>query len=51
MGQPTDHAVTDSQGRHIVISPAQAGLVSGRMSDIIDWMDEAPASETGEGGD
>jgi hypothetical protein len=43
--------VTDSEGRHFVISPAQADLVSARMSDIIDWIDEASASETEEGGD
>jgi hypothetical protein len=43
--------VADSQGRHIVISPVHADLVSARMSDIVAWMDEAPASETEESGD
>lgn len=35
---------TDSEGRHIVISPAQADLVSTRMSYIVDWMGEAAGS-------
>jgi hypothetical protein len=43
--------VTDSQGRHIVISPAQADLVSTRMSYIVDWMDEVARGEMAEGSD
>jgi hypothetical protein len=43
--------VTDSEGRHIVISPAQADLVSTRMSYIVDWMDEAAQSGTEQDGD
>jgi hypothetical protein len=38
--------ITDSEGRHIVISPAQADLVSTQMSYIVDWMAEVPGSET-----
>jgi len=33
--------ITDSQGRHIVISPEQADLVSVKMSYIVDWILEA----------
>lgn len=34
--------VTDSEGRYIVISPQQADIVSSRMGNIVDWMDEGP---------
>jgi hypothetical protein len=34
--------ITDSEGRYIVISPQQADVVSSRMGDIVDWMDEGP---------
>jgi hypothetical protein len=34
--------ITDSEGRYIVISPAQADVVSSRMGDIADWIDEGP---------
>lgn len=34
--------ITDSQGRHIVISPEQADIVSSKMSDIAYWIDDAP---------
>ena len=34
--------VTDSEGRYIVISPQQADIVSSRMGNIADWMDEGP---------
>lgn len=30
--------ITDSQGRHIVISPEQAGIVSSKMGDIAYWI-------------
>ncbi|MBV9011759.1 MAG: hypothetical protein JO272_06850 [Pseudonocardiales bacterium] len=43
--------VTDSEGRHIVISPAQADLVSTRMSYIVEWMCEAARSGTEEDDD
>jgi hypothetical protein len=33
--------ITDSQGRHIVISPEQADLVSAKMSYIADWIEDA----------
>jgi hypothetical protein len=32
--------IIDSQGRHIVISPEQADLVSARMSYIADWIND-----------
>jgi hypothetical protein len=32
--------VTDSQGRHIVISPEQADLMGLRLSDIGCWMED-----------
>ena len=32
--------ITDSQGRHIVISPAQAELVSSKMGDIAYWFED-----------
>ncbi|MFZ0873949.1 MAG: hypothetical protein WAN20_05340 [Pseudonocardiaceae bacterium] len=32
--------ITDSQGRHIVISPEQADVVSSRMGDIAYWLDD-----------
>lgn len=32
--------VTDSEGRHIVISPAQADIVSGKLGNIADWIDD-----------
>lgn len=34
--------ITDSQGRHIVISPQQADIVSSKMGDIAYWIDDAP---------
>ena len=34
--------ITDSQGRHIVISPEQADLVGTKMSYISDWIQDAP---------
>lgn len=34
--------ITDSEGRYIVIAPQQADVVSSRMGDIVDWMDEVP---------
>ncbi len=33
--------ITDSQGRHIVIAPEQADLVSAKMSYILDCIEEA----------
>ncbi|MGQ0778973.1 MAG: hypothetical protein ACT4NY_31940 [Pseudonocardiales bacterium] len=33
--------ITDSQGRHIVISPEQAELVSTRVGDIAYWIEDA----------
>ncbi len=35
--------VTDSRGRHIVISPEQADLVSAKLGYIADWILDAPA--------
>ena len=35
--------VTDSRGRHIVISPEQAELVSEKLGYIADWILDAPA--------
>ncbi|MGH3753721.1 MAG: hypothetical protein ACRDRP_13685 [Pseudonocardiaceae bacterium] len=32
--------ITDSQGRHIVISPGQADIVSSKMSDIAYWFED-----------
>ena len=32
--------ITDSEGRHIVIAPEQADLVSARMGNIADWIDD-----------
>ncbi len=34
--------ITDSQGRHIVISPEQADIVSSKMGDIAYWIHDAP---------
>lgn len=34
--------ITDSEGRSIVIAPQQADVVSARMGNIADWMDEGP---------
>jgi hypothetical protein len=36
--------ITDSEGRYIAISPQQADVVGGRMSDIVGWIDEGPES-------
>ncbi|MEO7194770.1 MAG: hypothetical protein ABIZ05_08105 [Pseudonocardiaceae bacterium] len=36
-----DVTITDSQGRHIVVSPEQADLVSSKMSYIVDWIRDA----------
>ncbi|HEY6421960.1 MAG TPA: hypothetical protein VIY28_01665 [Pseudonocardiaceae bacterium] len=36
-----DVTITDSQGRHIVISPEQADLVSSRVGDIAFWIHDA----------
>ncbi|MGH4001585.1 MAG: hypothetical protein ACRDTJ_29450 [Pseudonocardiaceae bacterium] len=33
--------ITDSQGRHIVVSPEQADLVGTKMSYIADWIHDA----------
>jgi len=33
--------ITDSQGRHIVISPEQAEVVSARVGDIAYWLEDA----------
>ena len=33
--------ITDSQGRHIVVSPEQADLVSAKMGYIADWIQDA----------
>ncbi len=33
-----DVTITDSQGRQVVISPEQAGLVASRMEDIGWWI-------------
>jgi hypothetical protein len=35
--------ITDSQGRHIVISPEQADLVSSKMGDIAYWFEDIKA--------
>ncbi|MGH3768082.1 MAG: hypothetical protein ACRDS0_10845 [Pseudonocardiaceae bacterium] len=35
--------ITDSEGRYIVIAPQQADVVSSRIGDIADWIDEAAA--------
>ncbi|MGH3973063.1 MAG: hypothetical protein ACRDS9_07035 [Pseudonocardiaceae bacterium] len=32
--------ITDSAGRHIVITPEQADIVSARMGCIADWIDD-----------
>ncbi|MGQ0717110.1 MAG: hypothetical protein ACT4NP_07295 [Pseudonocardiales bacterium] len=32
--------ITDSEGRHIVISPAQADVVSSKMGDIAYWFED-----------
>lgn len=37
--------ITDSQGRHIVISPEQADLVSARMEDIGWWIHDGGDSD------
>lgn len=34
--------ITDSEGRYIVIAPEQADIVGYRMSDIANWIAEAP---------
>ncbi len=39
--------ITDSQGRHIVISPEQAELVGGRLEDISWWIHDG-ASDDGD---
>ncbi|HEU0089373.1 MAG TPA: hypothetical protein VFQ77_17315 [Pseudonocardiaceae bacterium] len=39
--------ITDSEGRHIVISPQQAGLVSARMDDIAYWIEDGADSQDG----
>ena len=33
--------ITDSEGRHIVISPEQADLVGSRIGDIVYWMEDS----------
>lgn len=37
--------ITDSQGRHIVISPEQADLVSSRMEDISEWIRDGDSGD------
>ncbi|MGH3779344.1 MAG: hypothetical protein ACRDRO_01630 [Pseudonocardiaceae bacterium] len=37
-----DVTIIDSQGRHIVVSPEQADLVSAKMGYIVDWIQDAP---------
>ncbi len=37
-----DVTITDSEGRYIVIAPEQADIVSCQMSNIADWIEEAP---------
>lgn len=32
--------VTDSEGRHIVISPEQADIVGGKLGDIAGWIED-----------
>jgi hypothetical protein len=32
--------ITDSEGRHIVISPEQADIVSSKMGDIAYWLED-----------
>ncbi len=32
--------ITDSDGRHILIAPQQADIVSSRLSDIAYWIDD-----------
>ncbi len=32
--------IADSQGRHIVISPEQADIVSSKMEDIACWLED-----------
>lgn len=32
--------ITDSEGRHIVISPGQADVVSSKMGDIAYWFED-----------
>jgi hypothetical protein len=44
--------ITDAEGRYIVISPRQSGLVSMRMAAINDWLrygdeDFPPKNEAG----
>ncbi|MGH3830780.1 MAG: hypothetical protein ACRDRS_10085 [Pseudonocardiaceae bacterium] len=36
-----DVTITDSQGRHIVVSPEQADLLSSKMSNIVYWIQDA----------
>lgn len=35
-----DVTITDSEGRHIVISPEQADVVSSKMGDIAYWFED-----------
>ncbi|MGH3811105.1 MAG: hypothetical protein ACRDUV_01445 [Pseudonocardiaceae bacterium] len=35
-----DVTITDSEGRHIVISPEQAEIVSARVGDIAYWIED-----------
>jgi hypothetical protein len=35
-----DVTITDSQGRHIVISPEQVDIMSSKMSDIAYWFED-----------
>lgn len=37
--------ITDSQGRHIVISPEQADLVSSRLQDIGWWIRDGDSDD------
>jgi hypothetical protein len=42
--------LTDSEGRHIVISPEQADVVSSKMGDIACWLEDAAGlDESAEG--
>jgi hypothetical protein len=38
--------ITDSQGRHIVISPEQADILSAKVGDIACWLEDT-ADATG----
>lgn len=33
-----DVTITDAEGRYIVVSPRQSGLIGSRLSDITDWL-------------